>query len=80
MPRRKIDPSENKKEKFFRLATQRTNEVLSRLRILGNCANRSVYDYSQEDITKIFYALREQLRRTEAKFHIPKHKDKEFKL
>jgi len=78
MPRKKISPNENKREKFLRLATQRTKEVLSRLRILGNCANRSVYDYNEDDIDKIFSAIKDQIKNTEAKFHFPKHK--EFKL
>ncbi len=78
MPRKKISPNENKRDKFLRLATQRTKEVLSRLRILGNCANRSVYDYTEDDIKKIFDAVKDQIKSTEAKFHFPKHK--EFKL
>ena len=78
MPRKKISPNENKREKFLRLATQRTKEVLSRLRILGNCAHRSVYDYNEDDIDKIFSAIKDQIKNTEAKFHFPKHK--EFKL
>ena len=78
MARRKILPGENKRDKFLRLATQRTKEVLGRLRILGNCANRSVYDYTEDDVNKIFAAVRDQLKNTEAKFHFPKHK--EFKL
>ena len=43
-----------KRERFKRLAVYRTNEILRRLKVLGNCANRSAYDYSEEDINKIF--------------------------
>ena len=78
MPRKKISPTENKREKFLRLASQRTKEVLGRLRILGNCANRQIYEYNEDDINKIFSAVKEQLRNTEAKFHFPE--EKEFKL
>lgn len=78
MPRRKIIIGEDKRERFLRLASQRTQDVLNRLRILGNCSNRSVYDYTQDDIDKIFAALKDQLKSVEAKFHFPKHK--EFKL
>ena len=67
-----------KKEKFKKLAEYRTNEVLKRLRVLGNCANRSAYNYSKEDINKIFSAIEKALRETRAKFSFPK--DKEFKL
>jgi len=78
MVRRKISPAETKREKFLRLATQRTKEVLSRLRILGNCSNRQVYEYSEADVDKIFSAIDKQLRDVKAKFHFPKKE--EFKL
>ena len=78
MPRKKILTNENKRERFLRLASHRTQDVLNRLRILGNCANRSVYEYNQDDIEKIFSPLRGQLKSVEAKFYFPKHK--EFKL
>ena len=78
MPRKKLDVNENKRGRFLRLASQRTQDALNRLRILGNCSNRSVYEYTQDDIDKIFTALREQIKSVEAKFHFPKHKD--FKL
>ena len=78
MPRKRISINENKREKFLRLATQRTKEVLSRLRILGNCANRQVYEYNESDVDKIFSAIDKQLKNVKAKFHFPKRE--EFKL
>lgn len=78
MPRKKISPTETKREKFLRLASQRTKEVLSRLRILGNCANRQIYEHTEGDIRKIFSAIEEQLKDVKAKFTTIK--DKEFKL
>lgn len=70
--------SENdKKLRFKRLATQRTNEVLDRLRILGNCADRRSYSYSDEEIDKIFRAIEEQTRLMKARFKRPR---KGFKL
>ena len=67
-----------KRERFRRLATYRTNEVLRRLKVLGNCANRSAYDYTEEDINKIFSEIERKVREVKAKFHFPKIK--EFKL
>ena len=69
---------DQKRERFKRLATQRTNIVLKRLKVLGNCANRSAYTYSEEDINKIFSEIERRVRETKAKFHFPKNK--EFKL
>lgn len=67
-----------KRERFKRLAEYRTNEVLKRIKVLGNCANRSAYDYNEEDIEKIFSAIERKVKEEKNKFHFPK-KDK-FKL
>lgn len=70
--------NEEKRERFKRLATQRTNAVLQKLKVLGNCSNRSAYNYSEEDIQKIFSEIDRRVRETKSKFHFPK--SKEFKL
>ena len=67
-----------KQERFKRLAEYRTNEVLKRLRVLGNCSNRSAYDYIEDDINKIFTEIERKVKEVKAKFHFPK--DKKFKL
>jgi hypothetical protein len=74
----KINMESLKRERFKRLATQRTNTVLQRLKVLGNCANRSAYEYSEEEINRIFSEIERRVRETKAKFHYPKHK--EFRL
>jgi len=68
----------DKRERFRRLGTYRTNEVLKRLKILGNCANRSAYDYTEEEVNKIFTEIERKVKEIRAKFHFPKLK--EFKL
>lgn len=68
-----------KRERFKKLAVYRTNEVLKRLKVLGNCANRSAYDYTEDEINKIFSEIEKKVREIKAKFHFP-NKDKEFKL
>lgn len=70
--------NDSKKERFKRLAEYRTNEVLKRLRVLGNCANRSAYEYTEEDINKIFLEIERKMKETKARFHFSK--DKKFKL
>jgi len=67
-----------KRERFKRLASKRTNRILKDLKILGNCANRSVYDYTREDIAKIFSEIERKVKEVKAKFHFPQ--EKEFKL
>jgi len=70
--------SDKKQERFERLAVSRTNEVLKKLRVLGHCANRSAYSYTEDEVNKIFTAIEKQLRETKAKFYFPH--DKRFKL
>ncbi len=67
----------DKSDRFKRLGSQRTNDVLDRLRILGNCADRRSYSYTDEEIDKIFKAIDEQTKIVKAKFKKPK---KGFKL
>lgn len=63
-----------KRERFKKLAVYRTNEVLKRLKVLGNCANRSAYEYTEEEVNKIFSEIERKTREIKAKFHFPKNK------
>jgi len=60
--------TETKKDAFRRLAAQRTNAVLERIRILGNCSNRQLYEYTDEDVRKIFSAIAAEMKAVKAKF------------
>ncbi len=75
---RKVEKNETARDRFKRLATLRTNEVLRRLKILGNCANRQAYEYSEKDIEAIFSAIERKVREVKTKFHFPK--EERFKL
>jgi len=68
------------RERFKRLGTLRTNEVLKRLKILGNCANTSAYEYTEEDIKKIFSTIEKKVSEVKAKFQFSGNRHKEFKL
>lgn len=65
-----------KRERFLRLAEYRTNEVLKKIRVLGHCANRSAYDYTEEEIDKIFSEIEHEIKEVHSKFHFPKRKKK----
>lgn len=69
---------EEKRERFKRLATQRTNAVLLKVKVLGNCSNRSAYEYTEDEVNKIFTEIDRRLKEAKAKFHFTK--PKEFKL
>lgn len=71
---------ETKREKFVRLAEARTNKIIDMIRLLGNCANKSNYDYSEADIQKIFTAIDKELKNTKIKFSVGDFEDDKFRL
>ncbi len=73
---------ESKADRFTRLASARTTNVLDSIRILGNLSNTSNYEYAPAQVTKIFGAIREQLDIAESKFKAGAHESmsKKFKL
>ena len=61
--------TETKREKFVRLAEARTNKIIDMLQLLGNCSNANAYDYSQQDVDKIFAAIESEVREAKKKFN-----------
>jgi len=76
---RKKQKEESRSERFRRLATRRTNEIIKKISLLGNCSNRSSYDYSEQEVNKIFSAIEKELKEARARFTFGR-KDKTFKL
>jgi CRISPR/Cas system-associated exonuclease Cas4 (RecB family) len=58
----------SRRERFVQVAEKRTNAVLKKLQVLANCANRQSYEYTEEDVEKIFRAIEEQVAISRAKF------------
>lgn len=58
----------DKRTKFVELANRRVNTVIKDLRLVGNLANRSNYEFTEDDIRKIVRALQRELDTTKAKF------------
>jgi len=75
MPKQKFS---SKRERFLKVAEARTNAVLEKIRVLGNCANRSLYEYKEEEVNKIFRVIQDALNETKLKFKTKK--GKKFKL
>jgi hypothetical protein len=69
---------ESKREAFLRLAERRTNVILDRIRVLSNCANPYAYEYTEEDVKKIFGAIEQELRVARTKFQ--QSRKRNFKL
>ena len=73
-------PKETKKDKFIRVAESRTNKILAMIRLLGNCSSKAVYDYTEQDIKKIFTAIEAEIRNAKEKFSDHSEKVHRFKL
>lgn len=69
---------ENKSDRFKRLATYRTNQVIKALKILGNCSNKQIYEYEDEQINKIFSVIDKKVKEVKGKFH--RHNEDKFRL
>lgn len=72
---------ETKRDKFVRLAEARTNKIIDMIQLLGNCSNASAYDYTQQDVEKIFTAIENELKEAKKKFNkIESNKGARFSL
>jgi len=70
MVKKKVD-GESKRNKFARLATARTKIVLQKIKVLGNCSNNYIYEYTEQDVKRIFEAIEKEVRRVKAMFTKP---------
>lgn len=72
---------ESKRERFVRIAEARTNKIINMIDLLGNCSNKSTYEYSDEDVSKIFGRLEKELRIAKQRFvSTDENTTKKFKL
>jgi hypothetical protein len=71
--------NETKEQRFKRIASKRTENVLEAIRKLGNCSNKSIYGYSEQDISKIFSAVDSEIKRIKTIFS-GKSKSNKFSL
>ena len=60
--------SRDKSAKFVELATSRVNRSLKELALVGNLANRSNYQYTDEQAKKIIRALQVGLEQVKSRF------------
>lgn len=68
-----------KAEAFKRVAEKRTRRVLDSLRLLEQCSNRRIYQYTDEEVDKIFREIRAAVRRAEQSYK-NNRRNRNFKL
>lgn len=72
--------TETKHDKFVRIVEARTNKAAEMIRLIGNCASKSSYDYSEEEVKKIFTYLEKELRNAKNKFNGTDTEEGKFSL
>lgn len=70
---------ETKRERFVRIAEARTNKIISHMQLLGNCANKNNYEYTEDDVKVIIKALEDEIGLLKEKFN-PSPVKRKFKL
>ena len=60
---------ETKRDKFVRLAENRTNKIINMIQLLGNLSSPSTYEYTQQDVDKIFNAIENASKEAKKRFN-----------
>jgi hypothetical protein len=63
--------SGEKREKFVKLAENRTANAIRAIRVIGNLSNRSHYEFTDADIRKIAAALTSEVDSVRRRFTEP---------
>jgi len=67
--------------KFVELAEKRVSKVLKDIKLIGNLSNKSNYEYSDQDVKRIYSVLRKSVDEMKARFDAKGSSDDEiFKL
>ena len=65
---------ESDRQKFVQLAQARVNRTLKDIQLIGNLSNRSNYDFTEEDVERIFKALNQEIAACRKRFELSKRK------
>lgn len=63
-----MEVNEEKRKKFMEFAGKRVNNVMHDIQILEPMARSNSYDFTKEDVEKMFYAMQESLNSTKTEF------------
>lgn len=71
----------DRRKKFVELAEKRVSKGLKDLKLIGNLANKSNYSYTEQDVAKIYRALKSALDEMKGRFDSKgSGEDESFKL
>lgn len=64
-----MEVNEEKRAKFMENAGKRVNKVMHDIQILEPMARSSVYDFTKEDVEKMFFAMQDALDTAKAEYN-----------
>jgi hypothetical protein len=64
-----MEVNEEKRKKFMENAGKRVNNVMHDIQILEPMARSNVYDFTKEDVEKMFFAMQEALDSAKAEYN-----------
>lgn len=76
----KQDAKISKEERFKRVASRRVQEILNKMRLLKNCANKGNYSYTEEQVNKIISTIDGEWKKVKSEFNNSKPHKEGFSL
>ena len=70
--------NENRRERFVRLANYRINEAINIIRKIGNLSNKSLYEYDDTDVNKMFSTIDKKMK--ESRYRFASKEKKHYKI
>jgi hypothetical protein len=69
-----------KRDRFVRIAERRVNKIIDNFDLLGKCSNRRNYEYSEEEVRKIFREINRKVKEIRLQFQSEARNKGKFKL
>lgn len=65
-----------RRDRFLKIASNRTNKIIDDIRLLSNCSNTNNYEYTEEEVEKMFVAISAALDEAKSKFDFRSSKER----
>lgn len=65
-----------RRDRFLKIASNRTNKIIDDIRLLSNCSNTNNYEYTEEEVEKMFVAISAALDEAKSKFDFRASKER----
>lgn len=60
----------DKREKFIKLAENRTRKTIKDIQLIGNLSNTASYLYNEDDVDQIFQVIESEIRASKQRFEV----------